>query len=85
VLALLATCICAKEQVTYTYDNNGNRIKRELYLSPPLGERSFTPLHPIKGVPLPDDAAMNMAANFGIRIFPQLVRVCNADARNLRL
>ena len=73
VFALLATSISAKAQVNYTYDNNGNRIKRELYLGPPMGERSFTPLPALNKSPIPEDAAMSIASNFGISVFPTQV------------
>jgi hypothetical protein len=43
LLSMLSIALGAKAQVNYTYDNNGNRIHRELYVGPPLGERSFSP------------------------------------------
>lgn len=70
ILALLTISFCAKSQVTYSYDNNGNRIHRELYVGPPLGERSFSPNPSTKDLPALDELAIHRATDFGINIFP---------------
>jgi hypothetical protein len=70
LLSILSIGLGAKAQVNYTYDNNGNRIHRELYVGPPLGERSFSPNPTTKDLPAIDELATHRAIDFGISIFP---------------
>ncbi|HRH01758.1 MAG TPA: T9SS type A sorting domain-containing protein [Bacteroidia bacterium] len=75
-LILLALVVLNKysySQVTYTYDNNGNRIQRVLYVGPPSGERSFTPATTSIEKSTESDKIKKLATDFGITVFPTQV------------
>ncbi len=73
LLLLLTIGLGTKAQVNYTYDNNGNRTHRMLYVGPPLGERSFSPNTSTNDLSALDKVANVRAMDFGISIFPTIV------------
>lgn len=74
LLVILFNCFTSSAQVNYTYDQNGNRFKRELYLGPPNSERSFAPNNTL-ATKIPNNAkASQLASDFGITIYPSQVK-----------
>ncbi len=61
-------------QTNYSYDANGNRSHREMYVGPPNNNRNFNPslIHPTNA-PTAGDKALFHAMKFGISVFPSIV------------
>ncbi len=93
VLLVFIYLICLNKsisQTNYSYDANGNRTRRELYIGPPSNNRNFNPalVHPTNA-PTAGDKALFHAMKFGISVFPSIVSevlnitISSASAQNL--
>lgn len=70
ILNLIGTSI--KAQVNYTYNENGNRIHREVYIGPPIGSRLAASAFQ-QGDKL-DDIAKERAIKYGISLIPSGIK-----------
>ena len=91
LLCLLIVCKHKSfAQANYTYDANGNRSHREMYVGPPNNNRNFNPslIHPTNA-PTAGDKALFHAMKFGISVFPSIVSdvlnitISSASTQNL--